>query len=65
MKPGDLVTTTCAMNGSRYIHKGELGLVLGPARDAKGHEYGCFAVMIAGTIEDIHSSRIKVINEDR
>ena len=65
MKSGDLVRTVFNLYGSKHFPRGELGLILGPARTPEGREFEWIAVLIMGVIEDIHPSNLEVINEAR
>jgi hypothetical protein len=67
MKPGDLVqiTVSCHSSDGMVFKEGDIGLVLGPARDAFNRARGCHLLFINDRIEDFGENMIEVINETR
>lgn len=67
MRPGDLVqvTVSCHSTDGTVFKEGDVGLVLGPARDASNRGRGCLLLLINDRLEDFGESMIEAIDETR
>ncbi len=67
MKPGDLVrvTVSCHSTDGLVFKEGDIGLVLGPAREAFNQARGCLLLLINDRLEDFGENMIEVIDETR
>jgi hypothetical protein len=67
VRPGDLVrvAVSCHSTDGTLFKEGDVGLVIGPAREAFNQARGCLLLLINDRLEDFGECMIEAVDEAR